>query len=91
MAKKLLPIFVILILAGCDSLYNMPNQYLLDLLADATECESSDLVIESERYEYPSTIWFVKCGDKRFACSEYRYGFDLTQGNTYTKIFCEKR
>lgn len=80
-------LFIVVILNGCN--INSPDEYLKQLLTDASDCKSNNLSIIKERYIHPSTIWTVSCGKQKFDCYERRYGFDLTSGNVQSKIQCD--
>lgn len=80
---------ILCFITGCNSI-NSPDDYFKTTLADASGCEKESINIVAERYEYPSSIWTISCGNKKFECYEQSSGFRQVSGYVSRSMSCDQ-
>lgn len=77
-----------LIISGCNGI-STPDDYFKGELAQASGCNQAKIVVESERYVHPSSIWTISCDDKKYDCYQQSYGFKQVSGYVDRKMYCD--
>lgn len=76
-------------ITGCNNI-SSPDDYFKGTLADASGCSKDSINIVTERYEYPSSIWTISCGEQKFECYEKSSGFKQVSGYVSRKMYCDQ-